>query len=303
MMCDNVIFLWKVFLVLVVGAKVLFGSLVHHWTEQRNNIIHDDHMKKIDDSNPIPEPIDQVIRVSCVGDSITSYGCASADNMTYPAQLQRLLGTDQYVVSNHGRSGQTMLKQGLCGSNATNCEGNCSYWKPQNIDPALQSNPDIVTIMLGTNDAKGCNWYGPPNGSPIGWGVEFRSAFLDMISQFKSLPSQPKLYLIIPPPLVNPPKHPEHPPPFDMKKSVLNELLPFHIIPSIAMETGIDGIIDVWTALGGEHGYFSDTMTCDGCHPKDQAMTIIAKTIAKSITTTATTKEKEVDVDAKTRIV
>ena len=43
--------------------------------------------------------IDGPIRVSCVGDSITFRGCASNESMTYPSQLQRLLGTG-YEVSN-----------------------------------------------------------------------------------------------------------------------------------------------------------------------------------------------------------
>ena len=42
---------------------------------------------------------DGPIRVSCVGDSITFHGCASNESMTYPSQLQRLLGTG-YEVSN-----------------------------------------------------------------------------------------------------------------------------------------------------------------------------------------------------------
>lgn len=41
---------------------------------------------------------DGPIRVSCVGDSITFHGCASNESMTYPSQLQRLLGTG-YEVS------------------------------------------------------------------------------------------------------------------------------------------------------------------------------------------------------------
>ena len=41
---------------------------------------------------------DGPIKVSCVGDSITFHGCASNESMTYPSQLQRLLGTG-YEVS------------------------------------------------------------------------------------------------------------------------------------------------------------------------------------------------------------
>ena len=70
------------------------------------------------------------IRVSCVGDSITFHGCASNESMTYPSQLQRLLGAG-YVVENFGDSGKTMLKEGLCGNGGEpipQCSGDCSYW-------------------------------------------------------------------------------------------------------------------------------------------------------------------------------
>lgn len=227
------------------------------------------------------------IRVACVGDSITSHGCASTKNMTYVAQLQQLLGEDKYEVTNYGVSGTTMLKNGYCASNAKDCGGNCSYWKTVKYQAAIDANPDIVTIMLGTNDAKGCNWYGPPNGSPGELGIEYRSAYLDMVSRFHSLPSKPKVFVVIPPPLTNPPTHPEKPPPYNMKKHVLNELIP-HMVPTIAEETDAEGVIDIWTALGGEEKYEDVEMTCDGCHPKDKAMTIIAKTIAQAITASDT---------------
>ena len=203
--------------------------------------------------------------------------------MTYVAQLGRILGSD-YTVENFGLSGHTMLKEGLCGNNGHDaCFGDCSYWTTKFAE-ALKSQPDIVTIMLGTNDAKGCNWYGPPNGSPSGLGVEFRVAFLDMISQFLSLQTKPKVYLVVPPPLVIPPNSPQKPPPFNMSAHVINDLFPV-IIRSIAMESNADGLIDIWTALNGTKGYENSEMTCDGCHPKDKAMTIIANTIAKEIAT------------------
>ena len=223
---------------------------------------------------------DPKITVACVGDSITSHGCASSNNMTYVAQLGQMLGPE-YNVINFGLSGHTMLKQGLCGM-ANSCGGDCSYWKKSMYQKAIESKPDIVTIMLGTNDAKWCNWYGSPNGSPSGLGVEFRSAYLDMVSQFLSLPTKPKVYIMVPPPLTNPPTRPNNPPPFNMSSHAINDQFGW-LHRSIMMESGADGLIDIWTALGGVDGYFHDEMTCDGCHPKDKAMTIIAKTIAKAV--------------------
>ena len=73
------------------------------------------------------------IRVACVGDSITA-------ESGYPSDLQALLGAN-YTVGNFGSSGSTV---------------SLNSWKPYmnqtEFQRALDFNPDIVIIMLGTND-------------------------------------------------------------------------------------------------------------------------------------------------------
>jgi lysophospholipase L1-like esterase len=49
-----------------------------------------------------------------------------------------------------------MLKKGLCFSSG----GDCAYWDTPTWPAALESQPNVVTIMLGTNDAKSFNWFG-----------------------------------------------------------------------------------------------------------------------------------------------
>ena len=223
------------------------------------------------------------IRVTCVGDSITFRGCASNESMTYPSQLQRLLGPG-YVVENFGDSGKTMLKEGLCGNGGEpipQCGGDCSYWHQDTFANALHSSPDIVTIMLGTNDAKYCNFYSTErNGSPKGVGVGYKEAYLDMITMFRDLPSRPKIYVAIPPPLTHPPGRADQPPPFNMSSEVINGVYPI-LIRDIASDANVDGIIDTWSALGGID--MDPDLTCDGCHPKDDSFSIIAKTFAEVI--------------------
>jgi len=110
-------------------------------------------------------PTAALITVSCVGDSIT----VADGNECYPNQLAKLLGSG-YNVTNRGVSGHTMLNSGLCASgpggswrrpclNASSvgeypCSGNCSYWATPQFQATLDASPDIITIMLGTNDAK-----------------------------------------------------------------------------------------------------------------------------------------------------
>ena len=59
----------------------------------------------------------------------------------------------------------------------------------------------------------------------------------------------------------------------------------------VATDNKADGFIDVWGALAAL-GSLNTTLgpavdgiplTCDGCHPKDAGLTIMAETIAKAI--------------------
>ena len=161
------------------------------------------------------------ISVFTVGDSITVDGCGKSSGVgtggsCYPALLATVLGPD-YAVTNAGVSGHTMLKNGLCGSgpggswrrpclemsSTPACTGNCSYWNTPWVSNISASSPDIITIMLGTNDAKWCNWNGPTNGAPAGAGTQFAADYLDMIKIFKALPSKPKIFVVLPPPAIS----------------------------------------------------------------------------------------------------
>jgi len=272
--------------------------------ESNNNVNNDnDNNDNNDDNHPsfifaTAFTSTNKTRVACVGDSITIHACASNGNMTYPAQLQRLLGTALYEVINFGNSGKTMLKQGLCGNSVPPCGGDCSYWNTPTFQAAITSNPDIVTIMLGTNDAKRCNWEGPPNGVPKGAGTQFMADYLDMIQRFQALPSKPKIYVAIPPPLTHKPGQSNTSYPLDMSPYAINTQFPA-LQRTIAWQGGADGIMDVFGALGG--ATMDPNWTCDGCHPKDHALTIMAQTMANTIlappggrrksSTTTTTRE------------
>ena len=93
-----------------------------------------------------------VVRLTCIGDSITEGGGCHA--YSYVDLLGEMLGSG-FKVWNAGKSAQTQLKKGLC-----NGSGTCSYWDTDAWQSALDTKADIVTIMLGTNDAKVFNWEG-----------------------------------------------------------------------------------------------------------------------------------------------
>lgn len=129
--------------------------------------------------NPSSSPTDRKTRIACVGASITE-GALTTNPATdsYPAQLGTILG-DGYEMMNFGVSSSTMLKN-----------GDFPYWTKGKLKEALASDPDIVFIDLGGNDAKECN-RGKLND-------EFRKDALEMISMFRHLPSRPRVILLTP---------------------------------------------------------------------------------------------------------
>jgi acyl-CoA thioesterase I len=83
------------------------------------------------------------VRVACVGDSITyGYGLKDRAHDSYPAWLGRWLGGD-YDVRNFGVNGATLLHK-----------GDIPYFKQKAYAGALAFKPNIVVVMLGTNDSK-----------------------------------------------------------------------------------------------------------------------------------------------------
>ena len=119
---------------------------------------------------------DKKIRVACIGDSIT-YGAgvlATRDRDSYPAILQELLG-DRYQVLNYGLSGRTLLD-----------EGNKPYKQEDFFEETQEAEPDLVLIILGTNDSKPNNWDSAAYEKELG-------EFVDL---YQNIPSHPEVYLM-----------------------------------------------------------------------------------------------------------
>lgn len=174
-----------------------------------------------------------VIRVSCIGASITEGGLT--DNPAtdcYPAQLGRLLG-DRYNVMNFGVSSSTMLRN-----------GDFSYWTKGRLDEALKSEPDIVLIDLGGNDSKSINR------DLLG---EYVADACDMVALFQQLPTRPRVILMTP--VVS----------FDMNPNgiydpvIVNDVIPQVIIA--AEKSGAE-LLDMHPVLA-EH----PELLSDGVHP------------------------------------
>jgi lysophospholipase L1-like esterase len=122
------------------------------------------------------------VRVACIGDSITQ-GSGAAKGKSYPAQLQNLLG-NAWLVGNFGVSGRTLLKK-----------GDFPYWKEKAYQNSLGFSPDVVIIMLGTNDTKPQNWKHE---------AEFTADYRELVKSFQALESKPRVYVCRPCPIPEP---------------------------------------------------------------------------------------------------
>lgn len=119
------------------------------------------------------------VRVACVGDSIT-YGLRITDRKKncYPAVLQRLLG-DGYEVRNFGANSATVQEN-----------GNRPYTHKKVYRESLDWQPDIVILLLGTNDSKKQNWVDVDS---------YMDAMRKLIQSYLDLPGNPKIYVMTPP--------------------------------------------------------------------------------------------------------
>ena len=188
-----------------------------------------------------------VIRVACVGDSITfGSGIEGREVNSYPAQLGRMLGK-KWEVRNFGVGGATLLKQ-----------GDKPYWDQTAFKQALAFVPDVVIIKLGTNDTKPQNW---------AYRDLFVSDYVAMINSFKALGS--RIWICLPVPAF-----PER---WGISDAVITqETIP--MIREIAAKTDVP-VIDLYQTLAGHKELFPDLI-----HPNAQGAGIMAGTICEALT-------------------
>ena len=180
------------------------------------------------------------IRVACVGDSITA-------GSKYPYELGVKLGAN-YTVRNYG-----------VGLAAVSLESEKPYMNQTEFSEAKAFLPNIVIIMLGTNDAKPAYQQYLDN---------FTDDYKKLIIEFQSLSSKPKIWIVVPPPIFNDGFGPN------------STLLVQDIIPRIKQvpnETGLP-LIDFYSDIVNHPEYFSD-----GVHPNPEGAKIIASKVYDAI--------------------
>lgn len=196
-----------------------------------------------------------------LGDSIT-FGAGVVKTRTsdsWEVKLEKLLG-GAYQVLNYGIPGVTLQD-----------EGDSPYWNmteprlrgyPQ---AALALNPEIVILMLGTNDSK-----------PYNWNRErFETQLHQRVKELKAHPSVKRLLLLCPPCVF--PQEGSDTVAFDiLGDTIRDEIVP--MVKQCAADNGVE-CVDLYALTEGHSEYF-----LDGVHPNSFGNRVIAGELHRHIT-------------------
>jgi lysophospholipase L1-like esterase len=188
------------------------------------------------------------IRVACLGDSIT-YGAGIEDRekKSYPGLLGDYL-SNRFEVRNFGRNGATLSRQ-----------GDIPYTTTEECKAALEWQPDVVIVMLGTNDTKPQNWKDKKF---------FAGEARALIDQFRKLKSHPKVWVCLPVPV------------YANQWGITAEVVEDGVLPAL-MEAANDKkapVIDLNDSLMGHPEMFIDKI-----HPNAAGAALMAKVVFQAI--------------------
>lgn len=202
------------------------------------------------------EPQENIIRVACVGDSL-SFGSGAYNEdgeydqrYIYAGHLQKSLGEKNYTVRNFGVGGRTAM-QGT---------GSCIMDDPEYYF-AQRFRADIICIMLGTNDSADIYW----TGTDAQAAARFTEGYALIIEGLLQFNPDAKIYILTAPWMAG-----EIP---GLCDSLIAERARKHC-KTFAQENGYT-VIDTYTdtfAAGAQHQY-------DGIHFDSYGYSLIAKNV------------------------
>lgn len=216
------------FLAALTAAAVLTCSLPVHAASQAFG--DEEYFVSSKTSFSLDLPTDRVVRVACVGDSITQ----GSDNRLYPAYpsyLQDLLG-DGFDVRNFGVSGATLMFS----DNISN-----AYTRTDQYPLSLEFQPDVVIIMLGTNDSAAYAYKR--------FDEYFDSDYAALVDSYKSLDSHPYVIVATSPYVARPDS--------DTAVRVNTRIVSHQMKLFDSMDT-IDGVVDIYSFSKDRYYLYND---------------------------------------------
>lgn len=198
--------------------------------------------------------------IACVGDSITfGAGVKNPRKEAWPVYLGAALGPQVQAI-NYGFSGRT------AGTNA-----DWPYTREKTYRQSITDRPDIVLLMLGTNDAKPYNWDARA----------FAESYRILAGRYARLCGAERLYILKPPKAFVLPGHSE------VMYDILDENIQAEqpILDEIAAELGAE-VIDLYAFTEAHPEWFDD-----GVHPNAEGNRAIAAHLAERLTATQSTEK------------
>ncbi len=183
------------------------------------------------------------IRVACVGDSIT-WGFGADNPQSYPSRLGVKLGKE-YEVKNFGHSGATLA------SNAS-----LPYVLQPEYRASIDFAPNIVVILLGTNDAVVANWNKVKD--------EFVPQYKEFVASYRRQSSRPRVFICLPPPSF-------------AERAFNTETGVMPLVKQVARESSSD-LIDLNSCYDGKGDLFPDKL-----HPNAEGLELMASVVYKAI--------------------
>jgi acyl-CoA thioesterase I len=183
------------------------------------------------------------IKVACVGDSLTQ-------SSSYPYYLWMRLGLGNYSLRNFG-----------AGSTTISLNTQTPYMNTSKFKEALDFQPNIVIMMLGTNDAQ-------PRLE--GNNATLTSDYVKLITAFRELPNKPEIWLVLPPPIIS-----------NQTNAIDAKYFSQTVIPCIqqaAKQTGAK-TIDVYSTLLG----YPEMIQDDGLHVTIGGAEVIAQMVSRAL--------------------
>ncbi len=191
-----------------------------------------------------------VSKVACIGDSLT-YGHEWA-NEAFPVYLKTLLGND-IAVGNFGHNGAAVTEFGKFGA----------YSSTSAYTQSMSFSPDVIIIMLGTNDSK--VWDDA--------GDVFKDRYKGLIGAYRLAFPNAEILLVTSPPTID-----------GNSFSLPNDVIRDSICPiqrAVAREMGVQ-LLDLRDMMEAE-GAYTSMIRSDGVHLSQEGANYVAELIAEKI--------------------